>query len=95
MENTTGHHISRQFDEDLEQLRSMVLTMGGVVEEQISDAIEAFVNADRELAEKVSERDHEVNGMEVALDEECSRIQCSLMGPSLPRRMTVLATRSA
>ncbi|HAC34458.1 MAG TPA: phosphate transport system regulatory protein PhoU [Gammaproteobacteria bacterium] len=74
MENTTGHHISRQFDEDLEQLRSMVLSMGGVVEEQIGDAIEAFVNADRDLAEKVSERDHEVNGMEVALDEECSRI---------------------
>ena len=74
METNLGHHISRQFDADLEHLRSQVLAMGGVVEEQIADAVEAFINADFTLAEKVIRRDHEVNGMEVALDEECSRV---------------------
>ncbi|MDF1819343.1 MAG: phosphate signaling complex protein PhoU [Immundisolibacteraceae bacterium] len=74
MENNRGPHISRQFDQDIERLRSQVLAMGGVVEEQIGDAVTAFVNNDAELAEKVIIRDHEVNGMEVALDEECSRI---------------------
>ncbi|RLA12661.1 MAG: phosphate transport system regulatory protein PhoU [Gammaproteobacteria bacterium] len=74
MKNIPGQHISRQFDADLEHLRSQVLAMGGVVEEQIADALEAFINADFELAEKVALRDHEVNAMEVALDEECSRI---------------------
>lgn len=74
MENNRGPHISRQFDQDIERLRSQVLAMGGVVEEQIADAVTAFVNNDAELAEKVIIRDHEVNGMEVALDEECSRI---------------------
>ena len=74
MENHLRQHISRQFDEELERLRSDVLAMGGVVEEQIADAVDAFVNADRDLAERVSQRDHEVNGLEVALDEKCSRI---------------------
>ena len=74
MESQRGQHISRKFDEDLERLRSDVLAMGGVVEEQIADAVDAFVNADVHLAERVSERDHEVNGLEVALDEKCSRI---------------------
>ena len=74
MENNRGPHISRQFDQDIERLRSQALAMGGVVEEQIADAVTAFVNNDAELAEKVIIRDHEVNGMEVALDEECSRI---------------------
>ena len=74
METNRGQHISRQFDADLEHLRSQVLAMGGVVEEQIADAVEAFINADFKLAEKVVLRDHEVNGLEVALDEECSRI---------------------
>ena len=74
METNRGQHISRQFDQDIEQLRSQVLAMGGVVEEQIGDAVTAFVNSDSELAERVIARDHEVNGLEVALDEECSRI---------------------
>lgn len=74
MANQLRQHISRKFDEELERLRSDVLAMGGVVEEQIGDAVGAFVNADSELAERVSQRDHEVNGLEVALDEKCSRI---------------------
>lgn len=69
-----GSHIFHKFDEELEGLRSRVLAMGGLVEEQVADALKAFVESDSLLAERVSERDHEVNGMEVLLDEECARI---------------------
>ena len=69
-----GSHIFRQFDQELEGLRNRVLTMGGLVEEQLGDALTAFFEGDSTLAETVIERDREVNGMEVRLDEECARI---------------------
>ncbi len=69
-----GHHISQQFNQDLENLRSHVLQMGGVVEQQIADAVTALEQGDCELALSVVERDPHVNALEVNLDEECSRI---------------------
>jgi phosphate transport system protein len=67
-------HISRRFNKDIEDLRSKVLTMGGVVELQLSRAIEAIVSGDSELGLKVAEDDYKVNELEVSIDEECSRI---------------------
>ncbi len=69
-----GHHISQQFNEELEDIRNRVLTMGGLVEKQLADAITSMVEGDTELAETVVANDHRVNGMEVAIDEECSRV---------------------
>ena len=67
-------HISRRFNKDLENLRSSVLTMGGLVEKQLSKAIAAIVSGDSELGLKVASDDYKVNDMEVSIDEECSRI---------------------
>lgn len=67
-------HISKRFNKDLEDLRSSVLTMGGLVETQLSKAIEAIVEGDSELGLKVAHDDHLVNMQEVNIDEECSRI---------------------
>ncbi|MES2365710.1 MAG: phosphate signaling complex protein PhoU [Sulfuriferula sp.] len=66
-------HTYKQFDADLENIRSSVLQMGGLVEQQISSAIEALINADLDLAEQVINNDHQVNGLEVALDEDCTQ----------------------
>jgi len=75
MEKTSlSHHISRQFNEELEDIRNKVLTMGGLVEEQIENAITALVNGDTELAETVISRDYQVNALEVAIDEESIQI---------------------
>jgi phosphate transport system protein len=68
------HHISRRFNEDLEKVRSQVLQMGGFVEEQLQKAITALVEGDSQLGEAVAMADYKVNGMEVSIDEECSRI---------------------
>jgi len=65
-----GQHISRKFNADLENLRAMVSTMGGLVERQLSQAVEAMVSADSELGLEVARRDVEVNQMEVKIDEE-------------------------
>jgi len=67
-------HISGQFNAELEHIRTQVMTMGGMVEQQLTDAITAMHNQDGELANKVIEGDHKVNMMEVEIDEACVRI---------------------
>ncbi|MEL7023606.1 MAG: phosphate signaling complex protein PhoU [Pseudomonadota bacterium] len=69
-----NHHISRRFNKDLEDLRNNVLAMGGLVETQLSKAIEAIVSGNSELGLQVAHDDYKVNRFEVAIDEECSRI---------------------
>jgi len=67
-------HISRRFNKDIDDLRSSVLAMGGLVESQLSQAIVALVRGDSELGLQVAEDDYKVNKLEVSIDEECSRI---------------------
>jgi phosphate transport system protein len=69
----TGH-ISKRFNKDIENLRSMVLSMGGLVESQLLHAINALVTGDSELGLKVANDDYKVNELEVSIDEECGRI---------------------
>lgn len=69
-----GPHISRRFNEDLEGVRNRVLQMGGFVEQQLTQAVAALIDADSRLGEEVARGDHKVNNMEVSIDEECSRI---------------------
>ena len=59
-------HISGQFNAELESIRTQVMTMGGMVEQQLSDAITAMHNQDSDLAKRVIEGDKNVNMMEVA-----------------------------
>ena len=67
-------HISKKFDAELEGVRSRVLQMGGLVEQQINRAMEALANGDMALADQVIVDDHRVNAMEVGIDENCTHI---------------------
>ena len=67
-------HISRRFNKDIEDLRNTVLSMGGLVETQLSRAIAAIISGDSELGLQVANDDYKVNNLEVDIDEECSRI---------------------
>lgn len=69
-----GQHISRQFNEELEEVRSQVLHMGGIVEDQLANALKVLVGDDPELARAVIKADAQVNTLEVDIDEECTRI---------------------
>ena len=60
--------------DDLERVRTNVLQMGGLVEEQLKLAVEALVEGDSRLGEQVAQGDVKVNAMEVAIDDDCSRI---------------------
>lgn len=67
-------HTSKQFDADLEDVRELVLAMGGLVEQQIADAVRSLITGEGGLGEDVVRGDTEVNRMELEIDEECTRI---------------------
>ena len=64
-------HLVASYDADLKDLRQRILTMGGLVEMMIVDAVRALVERDSALAERVIAQDHEVNTHEIAIDERC------------------------
>jgi phosphate transport system protein len=75
MENSKiGQHISEQFNKELEDIRNKVLAMGGLVEQQLELAVEAFTTHNTELAELVIKQDNQVDALEVAIDNECTQI---------------------
>jgi phosphate transport system protein len=67
-------HTLKQFDAELEAVRARVLQMGGLVEEQIVRAMESLSTGNTQIAVRVVDDDHKVNGLEIAIDEECSTI---------------------
>lgn len=69
-----SEHTFKQYDAELEALRGKVLEMGGLVEQQIIQALEALVKLDSNLAKEVMVNDQLVNALEVQIDEGCSHI---------------------
>jgi len=67
-------HSSKQYDIDLETVRSRVLEMGGLVESQILAAIEGLSSGDIRALDTVVADDHKVNALEVSIDTECSQL---------------------
>jgi len=62
-------HTDRAYEEQLGQLRTAVLEMGGLVEEQIGQAVRALIQRDEALARATIERDHTVNRFDVEIDD--------------------------
>ncbi len=69
-----GEHSSKQYDHELEAIRSKVLLMGGMVETQFEGAMECFRVGNDEAADRVMADDHAVNQLEVSLDDACSHL---------------------
>ncbi len=74
MVTTTSQHISQQFENELQDIRSRVLAMGGLVEQQVHNAMEALIKGEPDIAREVIANDEEVNLLEVSIDEECIQI---------------------
>lgn len=87
-------HISHQFNDDLEQVRSQFLELGGLVEEQVSLAIQAIETADGEIAEQVLRTEKEVDQREVDLDRECTFILARRQPTASDLRLVLTVTRA-
>lgn len=72
--DTHSLHISQQFNVELEEAKTHLLEMGGLVERQVADAVSCIIDADSALAQLVRDNDRRVDTFEVTIDEECQRI---------------------
>ena len=89
-----SEHSSKQYELDLEAIRSKVLLMGGMVEKQFYDAIACFRSLNPVEADRIIAADVEVNQMEVALDDACSHLIVKRQ-PAANDLRTVMATIKA
>jgi phosphate transport system protein len=86
-----GEHSSKQYDQELEAIRSKVLLMGGMVETQFDEALDAFRVGNVDMADKVMGDDQAVNQLEVQLDDACSHLIVRRQ-PAANDLRTVMAT---
>jgi phosphate transport system protein len=86
-----SEHSSRQYDMDLEAIRSKVFAMGGLVESQFREAMECFRSGDEKRAATVMANDESVNRLEIALDDACSHLIVKRQPAAIDLRM-VMAT---
>jgi len=102
MNNPTGFtkklhldkHISRRFNEELEKVRTLVMDMGALVEQQVNEGLSAVLNADEKLAIEVIERDKKVNSMELEIDEYCTQILARRQPAASDLRLLVSVIKS-
>jgi phosphate transport system protein len=87
----TGEHSSKQYDSDLETIRSKVLLMGGLVERQFQEAMNVYRTGNIAAGERVIKDDDEVNLLEVELDNACSHLIVRRQ-PTANDLRTVMAT---
>jgi len=66
--------MERHFDEELQNLREQLLRMASLVEEAIANAIQSLVDRDGHLAQRVIDRDKEINSLEITIDDLCLRL---------------------
>ncbi|MFA9438771.1 phosphate signaling complex protein PhoU [Uliginosibacterium sp. sgz301328] len=69
-----SEHTVRQYDIELDNIRTRVLQMGGYVEQQVVQALEGLLEGDLNVIDRVIGNDHRVNELEVELDEAIAQI---------------------
>ena len=86
-------HILKKFDTELEDLRSRVLAMGGLVEEQFLRAMEGLEHGNLDMIEQIIANDHLVNRHEVELDEACNHVIARLQPTAVDLRMVMTVVK--
>lgn len=93
--NTYSQHISRQFNQELEELKTHLMAMGGLVEKQVQDAVGALLDSDSALAERVVANDRAVNDMQIKIDEECTQVLARRQPTASDLRLVLAVIRAA
>jgi phosphate transport system protein len=87
-------HTYRQFDAELENIRASVLKMGGLVEEQITRAVESLTSGNLLLADDVINHDHSVNALEVTIDEDVAHVIARRQPTASDLRMLMMVVKT-
>ena len=93
MEMNFDQHISGQFNADLEAIRNHMMSMGGLVERQVAQAVKAICTGDTNLADEGIRREDEVDKAEVTIDHECTQILVRRQPAASDLRMVLAVSR--
>lgn len=89
-----NHHISSRFNENLQDVNTQFMTMGGLVEQQVANAIHALLETDAALALKVQYEDQTVNRMETQIDEALTLILARRHPAASDLRMVIAISKA-
>lgn len=92
--NLIGEHLSKNYDIDLQNLVNQFLKMGGIAEENLLEAIQALVEVNGELAEKVIENDRAINLAEQELDDMVVKILVKRQPAAVDLRLIMAISKS-
>ncbi|MEQ6887133.1 phosphate signaling complex protein PhoU [Halomonas sp. CS7] len=90
-----SQHISRQFNQELDELKTHLMAMGGLVEKQVQDAVGALLDRDSELGQRVVDNDRAVNDMQIKIDEECTQVLARRQPTASDLRLVLAVIRAA
>ena len=86
-------HTHKQFDAEMEEIRSGVLAMGGLVETQLTRAINALKHPDIDLIASVAADERAINQMQVNIDQQCSQIIAKRQPAAIDLRMVLTVVK--
>jgi len=86
-------HIIKQYDAELNEIRTLLLEMGGKVEAMISNSIKSLVERNSDLADRTILSDHEINNLEVVIDEKCLEVLARRQPAARDLRFITLALK--
>lgn len=88
-----GAHIVTAVDDELGQIETLLLEMGGLVEAQIADGVAALIARDVEAGQLVRRRDRQVDAFESKIDELAIRFIAMRQPMALDLRKVVTALK--
>lgn len=86
-------HIFKQYDAELNEIRGLLLEMGGKVEQMIADAMKALVERDSDLARRLIATDHQINHLEMEIDDKCLQVLARRQPAARDLRFITLALK--
>jgi phosphate transport system protein len=86
-------HTYKKFDEEMEEIRSGVMAMGGLVETQFARAIHALKHVDVDLVDSVATDELAINQMQVSIDQQCSQIIAKRQPTAIDLRMVLTVVK--
>ncbi len=87
-------HTSKTYNQELEDIRNLLLNMGGMVEKQVQKAMQSLLESNKKMAKKVIKKDLGINAMEVKIDEECTQIIAKRQPAASDLRLIIAVIKS-
>jgi phosphate transport system protein len=88
-----GEHTYKQFDAEMQELRSGVMAMGGLVETQFARAIQSLRHPDLDQVDMVAADEQAINQMQMNIDQQCSQIIAKRQPAAVDLRMILIVVK--